>query len=65
MYLDVQIYYRVLFSDDSVYKCVNLGGFLHLACHCMKRWGFLTMCVCPTFWSVFFLKLLQELIFVI
>lgn len=34
MYLDVQIYYRVLFSDDdSMYKCVNLSGFFHLACH--------------------------------
>lgn len=28
------------FSDDLMYKCVNLGGFLHLACCCMKCWGF-------------------------
>lgn len=39
---------------------MNLGGFLHLAYHCMKHWGFFKMCVSCFFWegglfsSVFF-----------
>lgn len=46
-------------------KCVNLGGFLHLACHCMKSWGFFTMCVCHAFLFLFLSEALTGLKFVI
>lgn len=34
----------------------GFGGFLHLAYHCMKHWGFFKMCVSYFFWEgvVFF-----------
>lgn len=64
MHLDVQIDWRTFGMMIGVEMCVGLGGFLHLAYHCMKRWGFFKMCVSHFFWeglSSSFMKLLLEL----